>query len=240
MRTVLIILVFFILFTAGVPLVAAGFIVTCFSKKSGSTFARFVIQLICRVILAAAGVKLRVMGTDKVPRESAVLYTFNHRSYFDAVICCATAPTPYTFISMANMKKVPLINLWMVLMRCLFLDRSSLRDGRRVVYKGAELLKEGLSVFIAPEGGININSETEPLPFKEGCFMLAKKSGCPVIPVAISNSRSVFEAQFPFIRNVDVVIEYSDPVYLAQGNRNPGKQVRDIIKGILEKNKETV
>ncbi|MDD4774202.1 MAG: lysophospholipid acyltransferase family protein [Eubacteriales bacterium] len=239
MRTISVILVFILFFIIGLPFLAAGFIVACFSKRAGAVFAGSVIRFSCRAVLAAAGVKLRVIGSDRVPRERAVLYTFNHRSYFDAVICCATAPSSYTFISMASMKKVPVINLWMVLMRCLFLDRSRLRDGRRVIYEGAELIKEGLSIFIAPEGRINPNSETEPLPFKEGSFMLARISGCPVIPVAISNSRSVFEAQFPFIKSVNVIIEYSYPVYPAQGNRNPGKEIRDKVKSMLVKhNKE--
>ena len=49
------------------------------------------------------------------------------------------------------------------------------------------------------------------LPFKEGSLKIAEKSGCPVIPVAITGTAEVFEAHFPKIRSSNVTIEFGTP-----------------------------
>lgn len=112
------------------------------------------------------------------------------------------------------MRKVPIMNIWMVFLRCLFLDRSSLKEGLKVIKAGAKLIQEGCSIFIAPEGKRNFKQEIDMLPFKEGSFKLAKKTDCPIIPVSINNSHKIFETQFPLIKSIDVIIEYGNPIYI--------------------------
>ena len=50
------------------------------------------------------------------------------------------------------------------------------------------------------------------LPFKEGSMKIATKSGCPIIPVAITNSASIWEKQFPKMVPSKVIVEYGAPI----------------------------
>ena len=43
---------------------------------------------------------------------------------------------------------------------------------------------------------------------------MAEKTGCPVIPIAISGSQDIWEKHLPFIRKCEVIVEYGEPVYL--------------------------
>ena len=52
------------------------------------------------------------------------------------------------------------------------------------------------------------------LPFHDGSFKIAQKSGCPVIPMALNHTSAIFEDQFPKIRKAHVVIEYGEPIYI--------------------------
>ena len=50
------------------------------------------------------------------------------------------------------------------------------------------------------------------LPFKEGSMKMASKTGCPIIPIAITNSSAMWENQFPKIRPCKVIVEYGAPI----------------------------
>ena len=93
---------------------------------------------------------------------------------------------------------------------CLFLNRDDLRAGMQVILTSIEYINRGISIFVFPEG--TRSTEKEMLPFKEGSMKIAAKTGCPVIPVAITNSASIWEKQFPKIRPCKVIVEYGTPV----------------------------
>ena len=96
--------------------------------------------------------------------------------------------------------------------------------------------------MIFPEGTRNKNdSELELLPFHEGSFKIAVKSGCPIIPVSITNSSALFEDHFPFVKAVPVIIEYGAPIYPKDLPREEqkflGKYVQSLITDTLKKNR---
>ena len=41
---------------------------------------------------------------------------------------------------------------------------------------------------------------------------MASKTGCPIIPIAITNSSAMWEDQFPKIRPCKVIVEYGAPI----------------------------
>ena len=63
-----------------------------------------------------------------------------------------------------------------------------------------------------PEGTRNRNEDPlDLLPFKEGSLKIAEKSGCPVVPVALTGTADVFERHLPFIYPAHVTIEFGKP-----------------------------
>jgi len=240
MRTVLIALLFIIFFILSIPLFLLELIIGVFSIRARTRLAQTVISIMARAVLWFGGVSVTAIGMENVPKDEAVVYIFNHRSYFDIVISYATVPNLAGFISMKKMKDVPFINVWMKFLQCLFIDRGNTREGLKTINAGIELLKKGHSIFIAPEGKRNFKGDFDMLPFKEGSFRLAKKTGCAIIPVAINNADKIYEAQAPWVRKTNVIIEYGKPIYikdLSDENRKfVGAYVQSIIQNMLEKN----
>ena len=78
------------------------------------------------------------------------------------------------------------------------------------------------------------------LPFKEGSFKIAEKTGCAIIPVALSNTDEIFENHFPKIKATHVVMEFGKPVYPNSLDKEQrkflGSYVQEIIQKMLEKN----
>ena len=62
-------------------------------------------------------------------------------------------------------------------------------------------MKNGVNIVIYPEGTRGKGEdETELAPFKEGSMKIAVKAGAKVVPVAMSNTRAVFEEHLPFMK----------------------------------------
>ena len=59
---------------------------------------------------------------------------------------------PIGFVSKAEIKKFPVVPTWMELMNCVFMDRSDRRQSLKAIKDGIELLKNGHSIVIFPEG----------------------------------------------------------------------------------------
>jgi 1-acyl-sn-glycerol-3-phosphate acyltransferase len=78
------------------------------------------------------------------------------------------------------------------------------------------------------------------LPFKEGSFKVAEKTGCAIIPVALTNTDELFEKHVPWVRSAKVVIEFGKPIYPNQLDKEQrkhlGSYVQNIIKEMLDKN----
>ena len=130
-------------------------------------------------------------------------------------------------------------------LHCLFLDRKDIKQGLKTILTAIEKIKSGISICIFPEGTRNkALDETELLPFHEGSFKIASKSGCPIIPIAMNNTAEIFEAHFPKIKPCHVIVEYCKPVYVKDLDKNDqrhlGEYTQKIILDTIEKNKKLI
>ncbi len=143
-----------------------------------------------RMILRIAGVKIEVSGLDNIPDE-ACLYVGNHNSYFDILVTETVIPSGTGFVSKDSLKKIPGLSSWMYLIHCLFLNRTDVREGLKMIMTGADYLKEGYSMFIFPEGTRSRDGHIGE--FKGGSLKMAQKADSPIVPIAISGSSTIFE-----------------------------------------------
>ena len=67
----------------------------------------------------------------------------------------------------------------------ILIDRGNKRKAWSVMDKVVERIKEGVSVWIMPEG--TRSKGRGLLPFKKGAFVVSIKSGRPIIPVCVGN-----------------------------------------------------
>ena len=203
-----------------------------------------IVQWGFRCILRIAGVETTVIGLENVPDEP-VLFIGNHRSYFDILLTYSRCPIRTGYVAKKEMEKIPLLSNWMKYLHCLFLDRKDIKQGLKTILTAIEKVKSGISVCIFPEGTRNkAEDETELLPFHEGSFKIASKSGCPIIPIAMNNTAEIFEAHFPKIRPCHVIVEYCKPIYVKELDKNDqrhlGEYTQNIILETIKKNKDLV
>ena len=138
---------------------------------------------------------MTVIGEENVPKDQPVLYIGNHRSYFDILITYIRVPRPTGYIAKKEMLRYPLLRNWMKYLHCLFLDRKDLKQGLKTILEGIEKVKSGISICIFPEGTRNRVNDTF-MPFREGSFKIAEKTGCAIIPMSINNSAAILKITY--------------------------------------------
>ena len=208
-------------------------------KYKTDLIALRIVQWAFKCMLFIAGTKITVIGEENVPKDQPVLYIPNHRSYFDILLLYSRVPGLTGFVSKDSMRKFYLLRDWMKKLHCLFLNRENPREGLKTILEGIENIKNGISMCIFPEGTRN-KTDGEMLPFKEGSMKMAEKTGCLVVPVALSNTAEIFENHMPWIRSCKVVIEYGTPIdpkiLSRQEQKHLGAMCRDRIQEMLDKN----
>lgn len=215
-----------------IPLLLAEWIIGKFNPGLKDRSSKAIVGWGFRCITRLAGTNLIVRGRENIPDDTAVLYVGNHRSYFDIVLTLSAFPGVTGYVAKVEMLKWPLLNLWMMNIHCLFLDRANIKEGLKTILKGVEEVKNGISLCIFPEGTRNKAADTF-LPFHEGSFKIAEKGGVPVVPMVILNSADVFEDHLPKIKKTTVVIEFQPPVYIDRLEKEIKKNLGSYVSGLI-------
>lgn len=226
-----------------IPILLAEWVIGKCNKRAKDISSLRIVQAVFRSVLKITGSDIHIIGHENVPNDTAVLYIGNHRSFFDILLTYVMCPDLTGYVAKKEMEPIPLLSNWMKYLHCLFLDRKDIKAGMKTILTAIDKAKNGISICIFPEGTRNKNeSELEMLPFHEGSFKIATKSGCPIIPIAITNSAEIFEAHFPKIKPAKVIVEYGKPIYPDQLSKEDKKRLgaytQDTILNMLKEHRE--
>ena len=227
-----------------IPVLLVEWIIGKFSPMTKDISSLRMVQAIFKFILWITGAKVTVIGEENVPKDQAVLYVANHRSYFDILLTYSRCPIRTGYVAKKEMERYPLLSNWMRNLYCLFLDREDIKQGLKTILQAIDYVKQGISICIFPEGTRNKGEELSMLPFKEGAFKIAAKTGCAIVPISMNNTAAIFENQFPRIKKVNVVVEYGTPIYpkdlAPEDKKHIGAYVQNIIQETINKNAELI
>lgn len=203
------------------------------NKRAKDYSSLRIVQWGFRVILWIGGVKVTVIGEENILDE-ATLYVGNHRSFFDILILYVRFQRSTGFIAKDSIEKIPSLRVWMRYLYCLFLNRDDMKQGMKVILQAIDYIKQGISICVFPEGTRNKGEELSMLPFKEGTFKIALKTGCPIVPISINNTAEIFENHMPKMKRTHVIIEYGKPIYPKDLDREEQKHIGATCQKIIE------
>ena len=188
------------------------------------------IPLWSRGILKVTGVTLTVEGLENIPKEGPCVFVGNHRSYYDIPLLLASLDKPYGILAKEELEKIPLLSRWMKLLGCVFVQRDDVRASVRALNDATAIVESGRSFIIFPEGTRYKGEEGGAGEFKAGAFRIAVKTGTPVVPVAISGARGLFEAHGNRTTPGTVRIRVLPPIRTAGMSRAEQKELPDAVR----------
>ena len=203
------------------------------------------IKKVTKAANRAGRVTIESYGVENIPKENGFIFFPNHQGMFDALVFLESCPVPFSVVYKKEVSDVILLKQVFRALHAIAIDREDIKQSLQVINQMTEEVKQGRNFLIFPEGTRNKNAdETEMLPFHDGSFKIAARAKSPIIPIAISNSANIWEANFPKMTPTHVVIEYGKPIIPSELDRDTqrrlGSYTQDIIKEMLIKNKELV
>jgi 1-acyl-sn-glycerol-3-phosphate acyltransferase len=137
-------------------------------------------------------IDLHATGAERVPPGRAYVYVSNHQSHIDVPMLYATLPSPT--IRMLAKKELFQIPLWGRGLRAaefVEVDRANHARAIQSIDRAKELIRDGVSVWLAAEGTRSLDGRIGPL--KKGGFHLATETETPLVPVAIRGTIDILK-----------------------------------------------
>jgi 1-acyl-sn-glycerol-3-phosphate acyltransferase len=134
----------------------------------------------------------------------------NHQSLYDIPLLLATLPAETRFLAKESLFRIPIFGWALRTGGFIPVRRGDRRQARQAFQAAIEGLGEGASILIFPEE--TRTPDGRLLPFKRGGFLMALRSGLPVVPVGIRGNFEVRPKGSWLIRPGRVEVHYGRPV----------------------------
>ena len=141
-------------------------------------------RLWARVSLWSAWSPLTVMGREHLRADGPVVFACNHTSYMDTPVLFSTIPGQFRILAKKELWKLPFIGWYLNRSGQIPVDVSSARAALSSLSGGVRALREGMSVFVFPEGGRTPDGRLQK--FENGAAYLAIRAQVPIVPIALS------------------------------------------------------
>jgi 1-acyl-sn-glycerol-3-phosphate acyltransferase len=202
-------LVFYIvLFTATICCGTAAMVSALITRRGN--LSHLIGRLWGRILLFAAGVKVRVDGLHNIDPDQAYVFAANHQSQFDIFALLAYLPIQFRWLAKKELFRIPFLGVGMKGAGYIPIDRSNRKEAFKSIDLAAARVREGTSIVIFPEGTRTVDGTLQS--FKKGGFHLAIKSGRPIVPVSVSGTFAILPKKGFRIRQRTVWIYIGDPV----------------------------
>lgn len=164
----------------------------------------------CRLTNRLLGIRVEVLGLDKLDRDQAYVFTPNHRSHVDITALMAALPA-VRFAAKRELFDEPVLGAAMRALGMIPIDRDDPALAKRTLDEAAAKLGRTVSVVIFPEG--TRAPAGQMLPLKGGALVFAIEQQVAVVPVALHNTAQVMPAHgYLTILGGRVVVEILDPI----------------------------
>lgn len=161
-------------------------------------------------LLAASGVRARVRFDAPLDPERSYVFLANHQSMFDIPLVMASVPVQLRFAAKRSLFRIPVFG-WAIRAGGLIpVDRGDPRKARATFAAAQDRLSGGTSVLLFPEGSRSLDGLIHP--FERGGFLLALKTGLPIVPVGIHGTLAVQRRGSVRIRGGRVAVHYGEPI----------------------------
>ena len=165
-----------------------------------------------RILLWCGGVRVKVVGVDKLDPHGSYVVCPNHVSYFDTPVLLSSVPVNFRFLAKQELFSIPFIGGHLKRAGNISVPLEDPRAALQVLTAAGKAMKErGLSMLVFPEGGRSEDGSLQP--FKDGAAYLAVKGGVPIVPIAIIGVREILPMHSHHVRPGRVTLRVGDLIY---------------------------
>ena len=164
--------------------------------------------IICRVLF----IPVVVRGHENVDKKTSYVFVANHQGAFDIFLIYGFLGRNFKWMMKKSLRKIFLVGKACESARHIFVDKSGPKKIQETYAKAREILKEGTSLVVFPEGARSFTGHMGV--FKKGAFQLADELQLPVVPVTINGSFDILPRTkgFGFVRRSKLTLTIHHPI----------------------------
>ncbi|HET9226461.1 MAG TPA: lysophospholipid acyltransferase family protein [Thermoanaerobaculia bacterium] len=184
-------------------------------------------------VLKASAVRIQAHYDPALEPGRSYVFLANHQSLFDIPLLLSTCPGQVRMMAKRSLFRIPIFGWGMAAGGFIPIDRGDRSTARQSFASALARLKAGTSILLFPEG---TRSKVDTLlPFERGGFLLAMKTGLPIVPVGIRGTRAVQPKGSFAIQPGPVEVRYGAPIDCSQyGIRRKAELNAEVRRRVAE------
>lgn len=144
------------------------------------------------LLLFLSGIKVKAEGKEKISEQRSCIFISNHSSHFDIPVLLSSLSNMVSLVYKEELEKIPVFGYALAKSPHISINRTHPKKAIESINNAVKYLESGASVLIFPEGTRSRDGKMGE--FKRGAFMVASRSGKPIVPVSVSGT-------FPLLPN---------------------------------------
>jgi len=198
--------------------------------RSGD-FVHLVSRYFGRSLLWVCGIKVYVTGLENLYKDRAQLICANHQSLFDILILDSVLPVQFRFVVKKELSSIPILGWCLKFEKQVLVDRSNRRKGIESIKRAGDLINNGRSVAVFPEGTRSTDGEVKT--FRKGSLLIAFETNAPVVPVTIDGSFGIMSKNSFRLHKGRVRVVISPPIKTAGLSRSEQKSLAERTRQVI-------
>lgn len=162
------------------------------------------------LVMWSAGIRWRSSFAEPLAGDRGYVFMPNHQSMMDIPVLFATLPGETRMLGKKGLFYIPIFGWALSAGGYIPVDRKNRATARDTFAASVRCLEEGRSILLFPEE--TRSRDGELLPFKSGGFLMALKTGYPIVPVAIRGTLEARPRGSLVNRPQRVEIRYGRPI----------------------------
>ena len=198
-------------------------------RKAGENWTFWWARTMAGFVVALLGIKVHVSGdlegvVAKSRSGQPLCLVSNHTSLMDIPVLVSLG-IRCGFVAKTELRFVPGVNVWVMAIHSVFINRNSLKKGVKTIQKAIGTVKKGCPMCIFPEGSRSKDGQVHA--FRHGSFRLATESGATIVPVTIKGLRGALEDRKKFFQTTNCRIDFG------VGIQAPASSDRDAVSEMI-------
>jgi 1-acyl-sn-glycerol-3-phosphate acyltransferase len=181
--------------------------------------------------------RVEIEGLEHLDASRPQLLVANHSGLHDILALAAYLPIQFRWVAKKSLFRVPFMGWHMRRSGYISIDQENAREGARSIIAAAKLIQEGVNAIAFPEGTRSRNGELGD--YYGGAFVLALRTGVPLVPVTLEGSyRVIMPKTLQVNPGVIIRIKIDTPVDVTGYGRSEKRRLMDDVFQITSRNLE--
>ena len=187
-----------------------------------------------KLIIRAFLLPVKVTGGSNVEKDRSYVFVANHQGAYDIFLIYGYLNRNFKWMMKQSLRKIPFVGYACEKSHQIFVDKRGPSKIRKTYEDAREILKEGYSVTVFPEGARTFTGHMAH--FKKGAFALADELQLPVVPLTINGSFDILPRMkgFNFINWHPLTLTIHQAIYpIGQGPENVDATLRQAYDSVM-------